>query len=170
MKQVFGSLCMFFSLLSEAQTNTVAYSRDYEFKEGIFLTLEQFKNNAPILKSAIVSVLPKSQIDFLTQVLEQKTVIYKDSSGSEQKLESASIWGFSQNRTIFINFNNEFNRINVIGTLSLFSAIVVQTPMRNEPIGDMYAIEPTFQELHQFVFDMQTNKVFDFSLKIWRSY
>lgn len=157
---------MFVSLLGRAQSpSKVAYSRDYEFKEGIYLTVDQFKNNKPILKDSIVSAIPKTQIDFLTQELELKTIAYKDSIGKEQKLETLTIWGYCQNRTIYINFNNEFNRVNVIGTLSLFSAIVVQTPMRNEPIGDMYAIEPSFTELHQFVFDTQSNKVFDFTSK-----
>lgn len=165
MQQVVGFVFLFFSLGVIAQTNIVAYSRDYEFKEGLFLTLEQFKKNTPILKPAIVSILPKDQIDFLTQVTEQKSITYKDTAGVEQKIETNTIWGFYQNRTVFINFNNEFNRINVIGTLSLFSALVVQTPMRNEPIGDMYAIEPAFQELRQFVYDTQTNKVFDFNVK-----
>ncbi len=165
MQQVTALFFLFFSVTCMAQTNTVAYTRDYEFKEGLFLTLEQFKKNKPILKSAIVSILPKDQIDFLTQVTEQKSITYKDTAGVEQKIETNTIWGFYQNRTVFINFNNEFNRINVIGTLSLFSAMVVQAPMRNEPIGDMYAIEPAFQELRQFVYDTQTNKVFDFNVK-----
>lgn len=165
MQQVIGFIFLFFSLCTFAQTNTVAYSRDYEFKEGLFITLEQFKKNTPILKSAIVSVLPKDQIDFLTQITEQKTVTFKDSAGVEQKIETSTVWGFYQNRTVFINFNNDFNRVNVIGTLCLFSAVVTQAPLRNEPIGDMYAIEPSFTELRQFVFDTQTNKVFDFNVK-----
>lgn len=165
MKQVIGVIFLLFSLISTAQTNTFAYSRNYEFKEGLFLTFEQFKKNTPIPKFAIVSLLPKDQIDFLTQVTEQKIITYKDTAGAEQKIEANTIWGFYQNRTVFINFNNGFNRLNVIGTLSLFSSIVAQTPLRNEPIGDMYAIEPTFEELRQFVYDTQTNKVFDFNVK-----
>ena len=120
MKQVFAFVFFLFSFCCYGQMDTVAYSRDYEFKEGVFLTIEQFKNNTPILKAAIVSVLPKDQIDFLTQVLEQKSIIYKDTAGNEQKIETNTIWGFCQNRTISINFNGEFNRLNVIGNLSLF--------------------------------------------------
>lgn len=37
--------------------------------------------------------------------------------------------------------------------------------MRNDPLGDMYAIQPTFTELRQFVFDTKANKVFDFTVK-----
>ncbi len=165
MQQVFKWIFLFSPLLSGAQTNTVAYSRDYEFKEGIFLTLNNFKNNQPILKSQINSSIPTSEIDFISQIVEQKTIIYKDSAGFEQKLQTNTTWGYAQNRTISINFNNEFHRLNVIGNLSLFSAIVVQSPTRTEPIGDMYAIEPTFQSVQQYVFDTKTNKVFDFTSK-----
>lgn len=165
MQQVFGLIFLLFTIASVAQTNTIAYSRDYEFQEGIFLTLEDFKKNTPISKGAIVSALPKDQIDFFTQIMEQKTITYKDSAGVEQKLQTNTAWGYSQNRAIYINFNTDFNRINVIGTLSLFSALVAQSPLRNEPLGDMYAIEPTFTELRQFIFDTQTNKVLDFNVK-----
>ncbi|MBL0328766.1 MAG: hypothetical protein IPP64_04950 [Bacteroidetes bacterium] len=165
MRQVGWFILLLFPLLCNAQTNTVACSRDYEFKEGIFLTLQHFKNNTPILKSAIVSVLPKDQLDFFTQVLEQNVVVYKDSAGVEQKLQRSAVWGYSQNRAIYVNFNNEFNRLNVIGTLSLFSAMIVSSPMRSDPINDMYAIQPTFQELRQFIFDSQTNKIVDFNVK-----
>ena len=37
--------------------------------------------------------------------------------------------------------------------------------MRSDPINDMYAIQPTFQELRQFIFDSQTNKIVDFNVK-----
>ncbi len=165
MQQVFVIVFILFSLCCKAQSDSIAYSRDYDFKEGVFLTIEQFKKNSPIPKSAIVSVLPKDQIDFLTQVLEQKAITYKDTAGIEQKIETNSVWGFCQNRTICINFKGDFNRLNVIGNLSLFSALVVQSPMRNDPIGDMYAIQPSFTELQQFVFDTKANKVFDFNVK-----
>lgn len=161
-----GIILMFVSLLGKAQpASKVAYTRDFEFKEGIYLTVEQFENNTPILKESIVSTQSKTQIDFLSQELELKTITYKDSAGVEQKVETSTLWGYNQNRTIYINFNREFNRVNLIGTLSLFSGLVVQTPMRNEPLGDMYAIEPTFTELRQFIFDTQSNKIYDFTSK-----
>ncbi len=165
MQQVFAAVLFLLSLFCRAQTGTVAYSRDYEFKEGIYLTFEQFKNNNPIPKTSIVSAVPNTEIDFLNQMTERKFITYKDSAGLEQKLQTSTIWGYYQNRTVCINFNGEFHRMNVIGNLCLFSALIVQAPLRNEPIGDMYAIEPTFQELQQFLLDTKTNKVMDFNAK-----
>jgi hypothetical protein len=143
-------------------TDSVAYSRDYEFKEGIFLNAEQFKNNDPILKSSIISNYPKSQVDFMKQITEQRYITYKAADGTEQKVETMSIWGYAQNRSIFINFNNEFNRINQIGLLSLFTA-AVQAPIGYTDPMNTYGIN-TSDEMRQFVFDARTNKAVNFDV------
>ena len=108
-KKLFAFFFSFISLITTAQTGLIAYTHDYEFNEGLFLTVNDFKQNDPIPKSSIVSGVPKSLADFLKQVIEQKFIVFKDSSGKEQKLETASLWGYCQNRTVYINFNKEFN-------------------------------------------------------------
>ncbi len=159
-------LFMFLSSYCNAQLpEKTAYSRDYEFKEGVYLSIEQFLNNAPINKADILSEVPKDQIDFLTQVMEQNVLNYKDNDGIEKKIQPQELWGYCQNRTVYIHFKTELYRINVLGTLSLFSAMVYQSSTHNEPLGDMYAIQPSFQELRQFVLDTQTNKIVDFDTK-----
>jgi hypothetical protein len=143
-------------------TDSVAYSRDYEFKEGIFLTAEQFKNNSPVLKSSIISNYPKSQADFMSQITGQKYITYKAADGSEQKVETMSIWGYAQNRSIFINFYNDFYRINQIGLLSLFTA-AVQSPVGYTDPMNTYGIN-TSDEMRQFVYDARTNKALNFDV------
>jgi hypothetical protein len=143
--------------------DSVAYSREYEFKEGLFLTVEHFKKNDPILKVSIISSYPKSQVDFMKQVTEQKYISYKAADGSEQKIETMTIWGYCQNRSLYINFNNEFYRINQIGTLCHFTA-VVSTPMSyNDPMNT-YGINSN-DEMRQFLFDTRTNEAIDFNSK-----
>jgi hypothetical protein len=143
--------------------DSVAYSREYEFKEGLFLTVEHFKKNDPILKSSIISSYPKSQVDFMKQITEQKYITYKAADGSEQKIETMSFWGYCQNRSLYINFNNEFYRINQIGTLCHFTA-VVSTPMSyNDPMNT-YGINSN-DEMRQFLFDTRTNEAIDFNSK-----
>ena len=166
MKQSAVIVFILISVIAGAQTaETVAYSREYDFKEGVFLTIGQFKSNNPVPRSAIISGVPKDQVDFMTQVMDFKTFTYKDSAGIEQKLETDAVWGYCQNRNICINFNNECQRVNVIGTWSLFSAIITKAPIRGDPMSDMYAMSTSYQELHQFVYDMQTGKATDFTVK-----
>lgn len=149
--------------LTIAQTNTVAYSRDFEFKEGIYLTIDQFKENRPIPISSIVSPIPKTELNFLSQVLDKKVVTFKDETGQEQKLETSSIWGYCRNRSVFLNFNNTFNRLNVIGSLCHFtSEILVMT--YQDPTFYGRGINNSYRELKQFILHTQSNKVVDFTV------
>lgn len=145
--------------------DSIAYSRDYEIKEGFFLTVSDFINNSPISKSLIVSNYPKTDNDFLSQVATQKQITYKDEKGVEQKIETNSIWGYCQNRAIYINFNKELKRVNVIGTLFHFTAMVtVYSPYR-DPMNTTYGINSIQSQLQQFIYDTRTNKIMDFTVK-----
>ncbi len=145
--------------------DSVAYSKEYEIKEGFFLTLEDFVNNNPILKSAIVSNFPKSDNDFLTQVATLKYLVYKNDKNEEQKVEMNTMWGYCQNRTLYLNFHEEFKRVNVIGTLFHFTAMVRVYSPYNDPMNTSYGINPTYNQLQQFVYDTRTNKIIDFNVK-----
>lgn len=143
----------------------VPYSKDYEFNEGVFLSLEHFKNNAPITKAMIVSGIPKTQTDFFTELVEQKTIVFKDSAGAEKTIQTASIWGYCQNRSIYLNFNKEFTRLNVIGNICHFTSMVTVQGSYRDPMDYNYGINNTYQELRQFVYDTKSNKVLDFNSK-----
>ncbi|MFL5764017.1 MAG: hypothetical protein ACJ77K_08760 [Bacteroidia bacterium] len=164
MKYRFLSLLLLFSAYAAGQS-TVPYTHDYEFKEGVFLTYTQFIKNSPVLKSNIVSSVPAGNIDFLSEVLEQKMLTYKDSAGTEQKVEVSSVWGYCQNRALYVNYNKGFDRLNVIGNLSLFSSVIVHAPMERDPMGNIYNVNTSYDELRQFVLDTQSNKIWDFNVK-----
>lgn len=109
----------------KGKADSVAYTKDFEFTEGVYLTIDQFKKNSPIPKSAIISDCPKSEIDFLSKELFQKYLVYKDSIGNEHKVETSNIWGYCKNRVIYVNGNIEYThfflKIGVIGKLCYFS-------------------------------------------------
>lgn len=146
-----------------AQTDSVAYSRDFEFKEGIYLTITQFKQNHPISASSIVSLIPKTELNFLSEVVENKTVSFNDAAGVEQKVETATIWGYCRNRSVYINFNQAFNRINVIGSICHFTANVrvISYP---DPIYYNRGIGNSYDELHQYILNTQTNMITEFNV------
>ena len=161
------TVLMFFMLVNLplfAQSDSIAYSREYEFKEGLYLTIDQFLMNAPILKSAVVSGYPKSQMDFISQVLEEKEIVFKGTDGKEQKIKTSSLWGYCQNRSVYLNFNNEFQRMVVIGTLCHFIATVYNPVGVQDPMDYNYGIN-TASELQQFLLDTRTNKVWTFNVK-----
>lgn len=161
-KIIFFSLYLF-SICCYSQNQTTAYSREYEFKEGIYLTIEDFFNNNPIEKKLIVSAVPKTDVDFMKQVVENKYMMYKDSTGKEIKIETSTIWGYCQNRSIYINYNKSFNRLNVIGTLCHFTATITNYINYTDPMYTM-GMNNTYDEVRQFVLDTQINKVYAFNV------
>ena len=146
-----------------AQFDSVPYSRDFEFREGFFPTVYHLKNNEPVPKSKIISNYPKTQSDFMTQVMDAKYVKYIDRDGVEQKIQSANIWGYCQNRTVYINYNGEFTRMNVIGTLCHFIGKKYTPVGYNDPMNYNYGIN-TSDDQHQFVFDTESDRIYDFSV------
>lgn len=165
MKRFLTIIFSFFSLITFAQSDSIVYSRDYEFTEGFFLAVDQFKNNDPIQKSSIISGIPKNQLDFMKQLMEQKNIVFTDSKSVEQKIETLTIWGYCQNRSVYINFNKQFNKLIVIGNLCHFTAMVATSIGFRDPMGYGAGLNNTVDELRQYVFDTKTNKVFDFNVK-----
>lgn len=156
------NLILFFvgiSLVSFSQTDTVAFYHGYEFDEGIYLNVKQFKTNTPIPKQAIVSQLNKSEIDFFSQLIEEKEIVYKTEKGEEKTISPKSLWGFCQNRGVYVLFNNDFHRLNVIGSICLFSANVRVTIAYNDPM----MMNSRVEELRQFVFSLKSPQIFEFN-------
>ena len=164
MKYLLSSIFFLCMISGFSQTGTVVYTHDYEFKEGIYLSLDQFKQNDPIPKSAFITSIPKNQIDFFNQLMEEKNIVYKDKQGNEQKIESATAWGYSQNRSVYVNFNQEFNRVNVAGTVFHFTA-PVRISAYKDPMDYSYGINNGREEIRQFVLYTQTNTIAEFTVK-----
>lgn len=165
MRVLVAAFLLFFSSCLFSQTDSVPYTRDFEFREGIFLTVMDFKYNNPIPKEAIITSIPTTDASFMNQVMGYKTITFKDRQGVEQKLETSTVWGFCQNRGIYINFNKEFQRVNVIGSLFHLVATVTTLSGMRDPMNYNYAINNTYDELRQFFVDVQDNKVLDFNVK-----
>ncbi len=161
MKKLIFVFLLITSVAGRAQQDSIAYSHEFDFKEGVYLTYYQFKHNLPIPVSAIVSSYPKTQLDFLTEVTDQKFIEIKDAAGNTQKVESSTLWGYCRNRSVYVNFNKQFNKLNTIGTLCYFTSSVTCSTGMPDPMG----MPSTYEELRQFVYDTKTNKVYDFNVK-----
>ena len=93
MRQFLFIILLFASFSGFAQTDTIAYSHDYEFKEGIYLTVKQFLGNQPLTKEKIVTAGPKNQLDFFSQLLDQKRRRDSSAAGLKETLEKIQEYG-----------------------------------------------------------------------------
>lgn len=151
------------TFISVAQKDTIPYTKDYEFKEGVYATIKDFKQNNPVNKITVITTIPKNDLDFYKQLVESRVIAYKDSSGNEQQIETNTLWGYCQNRSIYINFNSSFQRLNVIGALCHFTASIKSVTAYRDPTN--YGMSNTQTELRQYILNTQTNEILDFTVQ-----
>lgn len=161
--------CFFVAKTQTDSLNTQEYKPGFKFNDGLYLNFEQFKKNNPIPKAQIVTATDNSRFDFFDIILQEKIIKIYDNAGNIIEIEPSKIWGFCNRSVIYINFNDEFNRIPVLGNISHFIANYTYTeydpysPGYN-PYGTYYP-PSTKTELRQYLLDFNSGKIYDFSYK-----
>jgi len=168
MKSPLLLLFFFFATLQLSAQKVVQYAAGFEFREGVYLSFDQFKNNSPVPKKNIVSKFNRDDSEFLPNILEAKTFSYKDENDSVHKINVADVWGYSSNGNVFIKVEDDFNRIAVLGSISHFlAAITVYNNMMNGPFFDPYfgpsPLPYATQEMNEMILDFQTGRTTDFT-------
>jgi hypothetical protein len=103
-------------------TGMVRYSPEFKFKEGVYLNFEQVRQNAPILKSRIITTVAYDNPDFFDLVLKEKKIQLFDELGIKKEIQSKNVWGFSRNGVLYININDGYFRITIVGSICHFVA------------------------------------------------
>ncbi len=151
----------------------VPFTPDFKFKEGLYLTFDQLKNNNPIPKSRIIISEDINSPEFFDKVLNGKKVFFFDSRGLRQEVLTEKVWGYSNNGSIYINVGGSFNRISIIGSICHFIATVtVVNQQYYDPFyygySGYYSYGPSTyatQETRQFLLNFKTGEVFDYDYK-----
>lgn len=172
---IFVILGAFLSVTAQNDSvHTVKYTPDFKFHNGIYLTFEQFKNNLPVPLSYIVTNKSTNDIDFFNSILEEKAIVIFDNNGMKKNYSVKKIWGYCNQGVVYIQLNNEFNRIPVIGNISHFVAnYSSEKYRRNDPYNSRYNpyyYDPlmrnqtyTVKELKQYILDFETGKIMDYT-------
>lgn len=158
------TLSIFISGILNAQKDSVLYNSDFRFKDGIYLTFENFRHNKPVPKEDIISDFNREEIDFVRNVVSIKMISYKDNAGIVREIAPAKLWGFCENNSVYIRFSGDFNKIVVMGNICHFTALYTTylSGGPTSPSGTMTGAP--VESVQQYVLDMKTGKVFDFVL------
>jgi hypothetical protein len=108
--------------------------------------------------------LDSTRLDYLKQSMSQKVITYLDTNGALTEVAVVKLWGFCENGAVYIHYNNDFNRVVVIGSLSHFTASYTNyvTADPTQPGGVNYGTP--VQSMRQYVLDVRTGNVVDFLL------
>ena len=155
-----------------AQTNTsetIVVGDNFKFKDGVYLNFLQLKTNNPLPKVQIKTKLDYSDMNFFDELTKQKHIIFYDKLGTSHKVKSSKIWGYCNRGVLYINFNDAFNRIPVVGSISHFPAEFTYSSYDPQYSynhqRNYYDNRNTQTEQRQYLLDLDKGNIYDFNYK-----
>jgi hypothetical protein len=124
------------ALLAQDKEGMVKYTPDFRFTDGIYLNFEQVKMNSPIPKAKLLTSVDYNDREFFKKVLEMDKIYFYDNMGIRQEIEKNTIWGYARNGVVYIQVQENFNRITFFGNICHFVADITTYDSRGySPYG-----------------------------------
>ncbi len=150
------------------------YDDDFTFTDGIYLTSDDLKNNRPIEKSQISTNLDPDDLTYFEQLMQNKKIAIYDNLGNEQEIPVSKIFGFCNYGSIYLNYNGNFCRLGIIGSISHFLGYKTVYRSPNTPYYGMYGFSPYYygnpmyhqvpqSESQQYIYNFETGQIMEFT-------
>lgn len=104
------------------EVKMVRYSPDFKFKDGLYLNIDDLRENDPIPLARIVTDLGSYNKDFINELYSSAKIILYDDYSIQRFIYTKNIWGYSESGRLYIMVGGQFMRIIVQGSISLFTA------------------------------------------------
>jgi hypothetical protein len=174
----------------QSHEGMVKYTPDFRFKDGIYVNFDQVKSNSPIPKAKLLTSADYNDKEFFKKILESDKIYYYDAMGIRQEIAKNTIWGYARNGVIYVQIQENFNRITFIGSICHFVADITTidtrysspygyggyydpyySPFSNyySPYGSYYSPygrnNSTRNEIKQYLIDFESGKTLEFNLE-----
>ncbi|MFW6218679.1 MAG: hypothetical protein ACOC3S_01020 [Bacteroidota bacterium] len=155
-------------------TSMVKYHADFKFKNGIFLSFTDLKENAPVPPSRIATTLDHDNRDFYERLFKDEKIYFFNILGQKVEVKTKNIWGFSRNGIIHVQVGDGFTRLTYIGSISHFVADITTYQTQYNPYHNpyyysgrnTYGYYPSTQkntDLRQFILDFETGRILEYN-------
>jgi hypothetical protein len=190
---VFVSALSALTMNGQDKEGMVKYTPDFRFKDGIYLNFDQVKSNNPIPKAKLLTSVDYNDREFFRKIFEMDKIYFYDNMGIRQEVPKSNIWGYSRNGVLYVQIQENFNRITFVGNICHFVADIMTYDSRyyNSPYGyyDPYYYSPygynsyyspyspyspyyspyrqsnmSRSELKQYLIDFENGKVLEFDI------
>jgi hypothetical protein len=176
-------------LYGQDKVGMVKYTPDFRFNDGIYLNFDQVKLNSPIPKAKLLTSVDYNDREFFNKVLENERIYFYDNMGVRQEVPKSNIWGYSRNGVLYVQIQENFNRITFVGNICHFVADITTYDSHgyNSPYGyyDPYYSPYSYSnyynpynpyyspygrnnltrnELKQYLIDFESGKVLEFDI------
>ena len=194
--RIFLLICLFFSAIphlsaqEQEKGKMVKYSPDFRFNDGIYLNFDQVKLNSPIPKAKLLTSVDFNDREFFKKILASDKIFFYDNMGVRQDIARNTIWGYARNGVIYVQIQENFNRITFVGSICHFVADITTYDSRNyyspygyyDPYYSPYGYSNYYNpynsyyspynqpntarnELKQYLIDFESGKVLEFDIE-----
>jgi hypothetical protein len=125
------------SIYGQEKEGMVKYTPDFRFKDGIYINFDQVKLNKPIPKAKLLTSVDYNDREFFKKIMSSDKIYFYDDLGVRQDLAISNIWGYARNGVLYVQIQENFNRITFVGSICHFVADVTSYDPRysNSPYG-----------------------------------
>jgi hypothetical protein len=187
---VIVSLNSFLLLNGQQKEGMIRFTPDFKFKDGIYLSYDQVKMNNPIPKAKLLTSADYNDREFFNKIFESDKIYFYDGMGVRQDVAKNTIWGFARNGVLYVQIQENFNRITFIGSICHFVADITTYDTRyygspynyydpyysSYGYGNYYSPYNSYyspyrqsnvarNELKQYIFDFETGKIMEFNIE-----
>jgi hypothetical protein len=183
-----------FQVQGQEKEGMVKFTPDFRFNDGIYLNFDQVKLNRPIPKAKLLTSVDYNDREFFKKILESEKIFFYDDMGVRQDIDRNTIWGYARNGVLYVQIQENFNRITFVGSICHFVADITTYDSRNyyspygyydpyySPYGYSNYYNPynsyyspyyspynqsntTRTELKQYLIDFESGKVLEFDVE-----
>ena len=166
----------------------VKFTPEFKFNDGIYINFDQVKLNSPIPKAKLLTSIDYNDREFFKKVLEGEKIYFYDNIGVRQEVPKSNIWGYSRNGVLYIQIQENFNRVTFVGSICHFVADITSydnrsynSPYYYDPYYSPYSYSSYYNpynsyyspyrsnmsrnELKQYLIDFESGKVLEFDIE-----
>lgn len=130
-----------------------------ELNDGLYLSVEDLQYNDPVPPTYLINQLDIRKSDYLDQVVSLDSIRYYDREEMESKIASNDLWGYCKNGVPYVNFDEQFARVQVVGSICHFTSIIEVINYVSDPFDRMGMSTPVVSnEIVENMIDLATGK------------
>lgn len=173
------------SLIAQETEDTlmIRYSPEFKFKDGLYLNIDDVRNNDPIPLARIVTDLGSYSKDFVKEMHNSEKIILYDDYAIQRFIYTKHIWGYAEDGRLYIMAGGQFQRIIIQGSISLFTASASTNEKKKIQPRDTTAYSTTRDlyrshnnryyyakvtaESKEYLFDFETNTLAAYTVEVF---
>lgn len=174
MKYLFVILFILLGLHVQAQKHKFIFVHFEDvFKEGIYITFNDFLNQHPVKKDQIIAMEDPNDPQFLLKILSYERFSYFDSLGNKLIIESPEIWGLVRRNSLYVFHDQMLAKVHFNGRWGYFTTYEIRSqPELGMVPGSYYAVQVPLTAGRKTVtniIDLKTGEIKDFTRKNLKS-